>query len=271
MKISLRFPQGLKKALTLSYDDGVVYDRQLISVMDKYKIKGTFNINFGFLGAAPIYMSEEDEKKLLGTSVHEAALHGYKHAALADVTNEEMITDIMEDRLAGEKLFGRIIRGMAYADGSFSDAVAAALKLCGIAYARTCVSTFAFDLPDNWLRLHPTCHHTQSEMMPLAEKFIELDVHDDQDAKMYYLWGHSFEFNNNKNWNVIEDFCRSMGGHDDIWYATNIEICDYVNAYKSLRFSADKSMVYNPTDKDIWFMKDSKMYCVEAAAELKNI
>lgn len=39
------FPQGKKKALTLSYDDGVTQDERLIGLMQRYGIKGTFNIN----------------------------------------------------------------------------------------------------------------------------------------------------------------------------------------------------------------------------------
>ena len=43
----LRFPEFKLKALTLSYDDGVVFDEKLISILDKYGLKCTFNINSG--------------------------------------------------------------------------------------------------------------------------------------------------------------------------------------------------------------------------------
>ena len=39
-----------------------------------------------------------------------------------------------------------------------------------------------------------------------------------------------FEFDNNDNWNVIEEFAKKIGNREDIWYATNIEIYDYVNS-----------------------------------------
>ena len=38
-----------------------------------------------------------------------------------------------------------------------------------------------------------------------------------------------------------------MGGHDDIWYATTIEIYDYVEACRSIRSSVDGSKIFNPT------------------------
>ncbi len=43
---------------------------------------------------------------------------------------------------------------------------------------------------------------------------------------MMYVWGHSYEFTNQNNWELMEDFCKLVGGRDDIWYATNIEIVD---------------------------------------------
>lgn len=47
MGIFMRFPGGKKKALTLSYDDGVEQDIRLIDIMKKNGLKGTFNLNSG--------------------------------------------------------------------------------------------------------------------------------------------------------------------------------------------------------------------------------
>ena len=45
--IFMKFPGGRKKALTLSYDDGVEQDIRLIQIMKEYGLKGTFNLNSG--------------------------------------------------------------------------------------------------------------------------------------------------------------------------------------------------------------------------------
>ena len=74
-----------------------------------------------------------------------------------------------------------------------------------------------------------------------------------------YVWGHSYEFNNNDNWNVIEEFCEYMGGREDIWYATNIEIADYMNVCRNLQFMADCKGVYNPSAVSAWLAVDDKM------------
>ena len=83
-----------------------------------------------------------------------------------------------------------------------------------------------------------------------------------QYLKLMYVWGHSYEFDNNDNWDVIENFCKYMGGRDDIWYATNIEIIDYMDAAKRLQFSADYEKVYNPNACSVWLQLNSDK-CVE--------
>ena len=41
---------GKKKAITFSYDDGVLQDRRLVEILNKYGLKATFNINSELLG-----------------------------------------------------------------------------------------------------------------------------------------------------------------------------------------------------------------------------
>ena len=52
--------------------------------------------------------------------------------------------------------------------------------------------------------------------MELADEFLESRI--DRKVRLFYVWGHSYEFNQKQNWNVIEEFCEKMSGNDDIWY-----------------------------------------------------
>lgn len=273
MKMVLK--DGKRKALTLSYDDGVVQDIRLIEIMNKYGIKGTFNVNSGawlkedavrekYYGRLKL----SEAKALYNNSPHEVAVHSYTHPFLERLDSAEVIYEITEDRKALEKDFCKITRGMAYPMGTYSEQVIAALEMCGICYSRTVKSTYSFKFPERWLELHPTCHHKDEKLFELCEKFLE--PHRWGNAEMFYLWGHSYEFDNDNNWDRIEKFCEMMGGNDDIWYATNIEIYDYVKAYEALQTSYDKKTVYNPTATDVWFDAGGEIYMVKAgqAAEL---
>ena len=73
---------------------------------------------------------------------------------------------------------------------------------------------------------------------------------------LMYVWGHSYEFGQSDSWQVIEDFAARMSGRQEIWYATNGEICGYITAVRSLEYSADGYTVWNPTAVSVWARTD---------------
>lgn len=271
----MKLKDGKSKVVTLSYDDGVVQDIRLIEIMNKYGLKGTFNINTGLYSPEELQREKfygrlklSEAKELYTNSGHEIAVHGLKHQFLERLRPEEVLGEILEDRKNLEKEYGIIARGMAYPFGTYSGEVVDCLKKCGIVYARTTKSTEDFKFPSDWLQLHPTCHHKNSKLMRLAKHFVEDEIRSEADTRMFYLWGHSYEFDNDNNWHVIEEFADYVGGRSDTWYATNIEIYDYVMAYKNLHVSVDQSIIYNPSAIDVWFVKDGNTYCVGAGKTL---
>jgi len=177
------------------------------------------------------------------------------------------VREIIEDRENLEAEYGGTVRGMAYPYGTYNDDVVSVLRNCGICYSRTVHSTERFDIPNDWLRLPATCHHDNPRLMELAKNFLEQPSWGA--PWMFYLWGHSYEFEAGNNWNVIEEFAEYMGGREEVWYATNIEIYDYVKAYKQLNFNAAMTYVENPTAYELWFETNGKLYSVKPGANLK--
>ena len=61
-----------------------------------------------------------------------------------------------------------------------------------------------------------------------------------------------------------------MGGREDIWYATNIEIIDYMQVVKRLIYSANGETVYNPSAQSAWLIvDDSRVVEVPGGAYVK--
>jgi len=272
----MRFPGGRGKALTLSYDDGGEEDIRLIEIMKKHGLKGTFNLNSGIYppdgqGRIPGHltrrMSRNECIKIFKDSGMEVAVHGLTHPYLEQLPSNQCTYEVLQDRINLEKDFGVIVRGAAYPFGTYSDDVIASLKQCGIVYARTIVSTERFDLPTDWLRLPATCHHRNPHLMDLAEKFVSMSVK--KAPQLFYLWGHSYEFARDDNWNVIEEFAEYMSNREDIWYATNIQIYDYIAAYHQLQFSTDQTIVHNPTGIDLYFEIQGQIFCIKAAETIR--
>ena len=259
----MRYPQGKTKAVTLSYDDGITQDIRLIEIMQKNGLKGTFNVNAGLISendTACGKMSSSQMSKLYSSTGNEVAVHTYSHSHLEDLSYDMVRTEIIKDREGIEKIFGTIVRGMAYPYGTFNEEVIRCAKNCGIIYARTTISTENFSLPHEWLKLNPTCHHNNPNLFELVKRFLSDQRSDYSDpCILFYLWGHSYEFDRDDNWDRIEKFAEKIGGHEDIWYATNVEICEYIKAYRSLIYSADGMIVKNPTSVGVWVAKNEKI------------
>ena len=264
LRINMRFPGERVKAVTLSYDDQTEQDIRLVEIFDKNGMKATFNISTGLYspegktfeaGEACRRMTRARAVELYKNSPHEVAVHGYSHTFLTQLPPVGVTREVLEDRVGLEADFERHVRGMAYpfGDNSYSDEVAGALRASGIVYSRMTSSVKDFRLPADWLRWHPTCKHTNEQLMAHAERFINNSTN--KEPMLFYVWGHSYEFEEDDNWNVIEEFCEYMGGRDDVWYATNIEIYDYVEAYKRLVWSADMRRVYNPSAIPVSFQR----------------
>ena len=265
------FPDFKEKAVTFSYDDGVIYDKRLIEIFTENKLKGTFNVNSGFFGTHR-RLNREDAVELYTRSGMEVAVHGVKHLSLANVDIAAATNDVIQDRKELESAFGCIIKGMAYANGSYDDCVIEMLKNCGINYSRTAAQSGSLDLPTNWHAWTGTCHHDNPNLMDYAKQLVEYKHADYFWAyrpKLLYVWGHSYEFNDKGNWNVIEDFAKFIGGREDIWYATNGEIYDYVTAFDNLEWSVDCSLVKNNSAIDVFINYLGKKCVVKAGQTAK--
>lgn len=278
----LRFPGGLYKAVTLSYDDGCKDDIRFSETICAHGLKCTFNINSGFIAEKEEdwHLTREQIKKYLIDTGNEIAVHGKYHRALGKVTPVDGIRDVLECRTELENDFVMIIRGMAYPDSGITRFENGAdyadikhyLKDLGIVYSRTLGGdNDSFALPTDWYAWMPTAHHTNPELFGYIDKFLNepMSSYDaSQTPRLFYLWGHSFEFENNKNWDLLDKICSALSNKPDVWYATNIEIYDYVSAYRSLVFSADGSTVYNPTLLTVWFTEDGKLFSVKSGETL---
>ena len=272
----LRFPGGKAKCLTLSYDDCVEQDQQLCDLMEAYGITGTFNINSGAYAAEGHTfesghlhrrMTRQAAAALYSRSpLFEVATHSYTHPYLQVMTPVQITGQILDDRRDIEQQYGCICRGHAYPYGTYNQQVIDCLRACGIVYARTIESTRKLSLPEDFMQWHPTCHHNDPQLMELTERFLSNPTH--RRPSLFYLWGHSYEFERDDNWSVIEEFFKKVSSNKDIWYATNIQVCDYIQAFRQLIWSADGSRICNPTATDLWICLDSETYCIKAGQTL---
>ena len=261
----LRFPEGKSRAVSFSFDDGISDDVRLIELFKKYGFKGTFNLNSQLIsdedGPFPRRLNKEEVRSLYYQNGMEVAAHGCRHLALHASSSPVYLREFLEDRIALEKLFGRIISGSVLPDdGRINAEQREHLRALGFRYNRGGYDE-SFCLPEDWMDMKPATKHNSPRMHDVIRKFInyipEQQYISQRESRWCLIWGHSHELRGQNNWELIDEIGEVLGGHDDIWYATNGEICDYCLAYRALQWSADDSIVYNPTLYTIFFEVDT--------------
>ena len=275
----LRFPGGKPKAATFSYDDGVRQDIRLAEIFTRYGLKATFNLNNYHLRGEKGLTPEEVETYILKPG-HEIAVHGFNHRAEGLLRPIEGIREVLDCRRLLEKTHNRIVRGMAYPDSGVREFRNEAnyenikhyLQDLDVAYARSLGTDGGIDLPTDWHCWMPTAAHSSPRIMEYLDMFLKRDPNTGYTKNRYpvllYIWGHSYQFDDDNNWELIEDICQTLSQTQDVWFATNMEIYDYVQAYYSLVYSADETLVYNPTLYTIWFYADGIEYVVQPGQTL---
>jgi hypothetical protein len=215
-------------------------------------------------------------------AVRTSAVHGAQHIAPGKARPIDGLKDALECRHALEQLFGRIIRGMAYPDsgitafcnGATYAGVKQYLTQLDIVYARSLAAdNNRFMMPTDWHNWIPTAHHKNPQVMDWAKQFVSIDVNSQYDPERYprlfYLWGHTYEFDRENAWPLLEELCQTLGHKEDTWYATNMEIYEYTAAYDALIFSVDSTIIHNPTNRTVWFDQDKKLYVIHPGQTLQ--
>lgn len=226
------YPNGKLKAITLSFDDGVIQDRRMVEILNRYGLKCTFNLNSELFNVT-IQVGDRvriDHTKIDPSEVaslyrgHEVAVHTLTHPNLTTLPEAEIIRQVETDRHNLSKLCGYEVIGMAYPCGGVNndDRVAKVIReRTGVKYSRTITSTYSFEQQENLYRFNPTLHVKDGRCEEICRQFLEAEF----DApKLLYIWGHSYEFDFDDSWDRFENVCKLISGRKDVFYGTNREV-----------------------------------------------
>lgn len=261
------FPGGASKALVLSMDDGPIQDRRLVELLAPHGIRGTFHLNSGRLDQAGYVSAGEITALYAG---HEISTHSVSHPYLDSLSRAEIVAEVGDDRAALARISGRDIRGHAYPFGARNDLVIGALRELGIAYARTASPTSGFGLPASPLAWNPTCHHTAAAG-ELADAFFALS---EGPLALFFVFGHSWELDTGEStnsWAYMESLAQRLGGRGDIWYATAIDVADYVRAIRAVRPSLAEDRLFNSSGVDLWLRAGQAVVRLPAGGSAEGV
>ncbi len=220
------------KSVTFSFDDGTVADRRLVSLLNRYHAKATFNLcssewgrehsinHLGVLCDHSEVLREEVSQLYQG---HEIACHTKTHPEHMDALSEEdLIWQIEENRRDLESLTTTAVIGLAYPWGVYNDSMIGVIrKNTRIQYARTTVCTGRFDFPEDFLAWHPTYRALDDRLQESIRAFLALP---DTGNLLLFIWGHSFEFNKTERaWERFEQILCMLSEKNSVQFLTNAQ------------------------------------------------
>ena len=226
------FPGGKKKAFNFTYDDGVLQDVRFVKLLNKYGIKGTFNLNSGLMeqrfswihpnGMEVIRLSPEIASNLYAG--HEIASHTLTHPYLNDLTEDQIYHQMYQDKQNLEGWFEREVKGFAVPFDYYDDSIAAYAQACGFEYARISDCSGTFEPCMDWYHWKTGIYHIDSNLTKYVADFLNTEV----DLAVCQIVGHSYDLDALDLWGTIELICAAVSTRDDIWFCTNLELVRFL-------------------------------------------
>lgn len=246
------YPGFIKKALVMSYDDGNTSDERLVKIFNDNGIKGTFNV----YKSASEYKTRYAGHEIQAHSSMYMGINEKTAAALSQsvASSEDCIAEIAAAKVRVESLGGDCT-GFVWPYGVPDEPRKSELMPSikdNYKWARPVSTTGKFDIPKDWYNWEATC--TQNMLAADSENKLINDFLSSSDSlKLMYVWGHSYEFDSEKNavtWEYIESFCKKLGARSDVWKSGAGQFYDYVTAARQIY--CEDGVLHNPTNTDVY-------------------
>lgn len=274
MKYIRCYPDFKMKAVTFSFDDGTHQDIEMVTILNKFNLKATFNLNSGLMYANSKFTMEGwlnnyrlDKHQICEIfKGHEIASHTTTHTAFENLDEQLLVNEIDNDIVSLSEITHQEIVGFAYPFGIYNDKIIEHLKSCGIIYARATKCDYTFNIPKDLYTFGGTCTISCKQFPSLVNKWNKLTP---KSMKLFYIWGHSYELDMYHEHEKVYRIYEQLGLKDDTYYATNKDVFSYILAFNKLKFYSKTNEFVNKSDKDLYVIVDDKKIVIKAFSVLK--
>ena len=252
------YPKGKPKAFNVTFDDGVLQDVRFVKLLNKYNLKGTFNLNSGLMeseyewthnnGSVVKRLSKDKAVPLY--QGHEIACHTLTHPYMDSLSEAEILYELQTDREKLKKLFGREIKGFAVPFHYYSELIESCVKQCGFSYARISEESRSFVPQKDFYKWKATLFHPRNKFDDIVQQFITSD----EELALLQIGGHSYDLDVENMWESFEAVFTQIACQSDILPMTTIEIIEYLQAMDQAEIS--DSGIKNNSEISLWFLLD---------------
>ena len=260
MKIKRLYPGGKPKAFNITYDDGVTQDIPFVALLNRYGLKGTFNLNSQLMAEEFTWRHEcgMDVRRLSIDAVrnlyhgHEIASHTLTHPYMHDLAEEEILRQMGADKENLHAIFGTEVRGFAVPFSYYSETIARCAEKCGFEYARMSECTGNYIPCKDYYFWKTGWYH----VIPGVEGYVDNFLNAEDELALCQIVGHSYDLDAEHLWETMERIFQKVSASSAIWACTHLELVRYLKAMEKVEITAE--CIANHSDAELWFSVDGE-------------
>lgn len=266
------YPYGKPKAFNITYDDGVLQDVPFVRLLNELGIPGTFNLNSQLMqeefawthpcGAAIRRLPPQTVRHLYDG--HEVASHTLTHPYMTELSREEILYQLKQDKANLEALFEREIFGFAVPFDYYDDTIRQCVIDAGFAYGRNSEQSLSFTPQADPFCWSTTVYHINPEMSGLFRQFLESH----EELALFQIVGHSYDLETENLWPDVESILRTVRSHDDILPMTHIDIVRYLQDMAQVTIT--DTFIENRSPREVWLEIDGHVTPIPAGARISG-
>lgn len=198
------------KYFILSIDDGTVYDEKVIAILNRYHIKGTFNLNSGlddfvwYSEGRPVCRNHLPECVNLYQG-HEVASHSLTHPHLTECSDDHIGYEVGVDKENLERIFRRPVTSFAFPFEDFDErSIHRIQAIDGFTVIRVSEIDPSFRFPSDPFHLKITSLDV-NEALNRFEEFLA-----NPEAELFVFVSHGYDFEFGQTYGALEQLCKRV-------------------------------------------------------------
>lgn len=206
------------KIVSLSFDDGTIYDVKFVQILNKYGLKATLNLNSALDDFVWYYQDGQPIERLHLRQVkdiyngHEVASHSLTHPYFSTLTDAEVVHQVKADVENLTNIFGYPIVGFAFPFHDQTEHNIQTVKdnvdLSYIRYSHLNESTTHQDR----YHIHLNAFYDDADIYQKLQQF----KNSEQADGLFVIVGHAYEFEVKNHWDKIEQLLAWLANDDQL-------------------------------------------------------
>lgn len=197
-----------KKIFLFSFDDGTIWDPRLVLLLNKYGIKGTFNLNSGLENFVWHFEDFTVRRQVLSEignlyEGHEIASHSLHHHRLDQLSPPQLRREVEEDAARLKDVFGLKEIGFGVPFTFCNDREVRIIRKL-VRYIRLSEFADSFALPEDEYHIPIHGLYNDPDIREKLERFAQSDL----PVSLFVMAGHSYELEALGHWEYMEELLK---------------------------------------------------------------